>query len=410
MTKQSQQKARVAAWLALPVAALLVAYLATRQPAQAQQAAAVDHSQHGISAADDARGAVLLPADQARRIGVTFAVAEMAPMAHEIRTLGQVTFDERRVSVVSLKVDGWVERLHVDFTGQRVSRGAPLLTIYSPMLVAAQEELLLARRLAADVAGGTAETRDQAASLVTAARRRLEHWDVHSSEIAKIERTGQAQRAITLRAPSTGVVVEKNVLEGQRVMAGEAIYRLADLGTVWVEGEVFERDVSVVRLGQAVTVHIDALAGEALTGRITYVHPVLTQQTRTSRVRVELSNRDGRLKPGMYATVLWHASGAVPALSVPRTAVIATGQRNLVFVKRADGMLEPRVVAIGAASPDRVQILSGLTAGDSVVRSATFLLDAESNLGTLLGGMGDMPGMDLTAPTTREKPDAHTNH
>jgi RND family efflux transporter MFP subunit len=213
--------------------------------------------------------------------------------------------------------------------------------------------------------------------------------------------------------------VEKNVLQGQRVMAGDALYRIADLTTVWVEGEVFERDLPSGRLVQLVQVGMDALPGSTRQGRITYIYPTLNPETRTSRVRVALANPGLRLKPGMYATLHWHGVGLASALTVPRAAVLSTGQRHLLFVQRPDGMLEPRLVQIGLATEDRVQILSGVNRGDSVVRSATFLVDAESNLGTLLGGMGDMPGMDMTAPTsgssktpppTTKQPEDHSAH
>jgi multidrug efflux pump subunit AcrA (membrane-fusion protein) len=268
------------------------------------------------------------------------------------------------------------------------------------MLVTAQEELLLARRLEVEVAGGSEDARRGAADLASSSRRRLAYWDIADSDIARIERTGEVQRTLTLRAPVSGFVIEKSVLEGQRIMAGDALYKIADLSTVWLEGDVFEQDLASVRLGQSVTADLEALPGESFRGRITYVYPTLDADTRTARVRVELANPGLRLKPGMYATFRLTGAGRAGALNVPRTAVLSTGERNLVFVKRPDGMLEPRLVAIGVASDDRIEILRGLAAGDTVAASATFLIDAESNLGTALGGMGDMPGMDMTAPTT----------
>lgn len=403
-TKAPGRRAGVSRWTlyaAVPLLALVIAYFATRKPQQ-PEAAAEDHSQHGSTTVATAAQGVMLTADQERRIGVTYAVAAMTPLGREIRTVGQVTYDETRVTTISLKVDGWVEQLHVNFDGQPVGVGTPLLAIYSPMLVTAQEELLLAKRLEAQVAGGGRDARADAASLLSASRRRLAYWDVPQGDIERIESSGQVQRTITLRSKVSGFVVEKNVLKGQRVMAGEPLYRIADLRTVWVDGDVFERDLSSVRLGQQVTAELDALPGRRLIGRITYLYPTLNTETRTARVRVELANPGTQLKPGMYATLVWIGSGVVSALSVPRSAVVSTGERNLVFVKRSDGMLEPRLVRVGISTSDRVQILSGLAVGDTVVRSATFLVDAESNLGSALGGMGDMPGMDLAAPKKPE--------
>jgi len=384
--------------VSIPLAAIVAVYFATL--GSKQEAEVVGHG-HG-TARDSARP-VMLSSDEAKRIGVTYAVASVGALSREIRTVGQVTFDERRVKVISPKVDGWVERLYVDFTGQAVEAGAPLLAIHSPMLVTAQEELLLAKRLQSEVANGSEDARGSAAELVSSSRRRLAYWDIAASDIARIESTAQVQRTLTLHSPVSGFVVEKNVLQGQRIMAGDPLYRIVDLSTVWMEGEVFEQDLPSVRLGQRVTADLEALPGQAFRGRITYVYPTLNADTRTARVRVEVPNPGLRLKPGMYATFRLTGSGRASALSVPRTAVLSTGERNLVFVKRPDGMLEPRLVVLGMATDDRIEILHGVSAGDTVVASATFLIDAESNLGTALGGMGDMPGMDMTAPTKARK-------
>jgi membrane fusion protein, copper/silver efflux system len=390
---------------ALPIVAIAAVYLATRDR-QTIKAASPDsaggHDHSAMLGPTASAQPITLSASDAHRIGVTFAVAEVQPLEREIRTVGQVTFDESRVTAISLKVDGWIERLYVNATGQGVRAGAPLLAVYSPMLITAQEELFLAKRLVADVADGASEARANATSLLTSARRRLGYLGIAEVDIDQLESSGEVQRAITLRVPSHGFVVEKNVLEGQRVMAGDALYRIADLRTVWLEGEVFERDVTALRLGESVAAELDAIPGRTYRGRIAYIHPTLDPDTRTSRVRIELPNRDLRLKPGMYATLMWSAPAAGASVSVPRSAVVSTGQRHLVFVRRADGKLEPRLVEIGIATDDRIEILRGIKAGDRVVASATFLVDAESNLGTLLGGMGDMPGMDMTSPTKPE--------
>lgn len=386
---------------AIPAAALAAAYLATRSPGQ-PVAPTDEHAGHGVAQAASAAHPVTLSAVDAQRIGVTYAVATLAPLEREIRTVGQVTFDETGVTTISTKIDGWIEVLHANFEGQPIAHGAPLFAIYSPMLVTAQEELLLAKRLVSEVAGASPEARQNAASLMESARRRLAYWEVSPTDLAGIERSGEIRRTITMRSQVSGFVVTKSVLQGQRVMAGDPLYRVADLRTVWVEGEVFERDLQAVRLGQSVTVEVDALPGRARRGRITYIYPTLNPETRTTRVRVELPNSGLQLKPGMYATLRWPAGVSSATLTVPRSAVISTGQRNLLFVKRPDGMLEPRDVRLGAATATRIAILSGLVVGDTVVSSATFLLDAESNLGALLGGMGNMPGMDMTTPKKPE--------
>ena len=387
-------------YLAVPLFALAAVFF---MRGESTRPAAAEHA-HGAVVSPEGGQPVALSADEANRIGVTYDTVTSGPLTREVRTVGQVTFDETRVKAISLKIDGWVERLYVDFTGQSLTAGAPLLEIYSPMLVTAQEEFLLAKRLGGDVAAGTPDAVRSADELLRSARRRLVHWDIPERDIAEIERTGEVRRTLTLRAPVGGVVVEKLVLSGQRIMAGETLYRVADLSVVWVEGEVFEQDLAAVHTGLPVTAEFESFPGERWSGRIAYVYPTLNPDTRTARVRVELPNPGRRLKPGMYAMFLFTSPRRGDALSVPRSAVLSTGERSLVFVRREDGRLEPRTVRVGAAAGDRVEVLAGLTAGETIVASATFLIDAESNLGTALGGMGNMPGMDMTAPTPAPPP------
>jgi Cu(I)/Ag(I) efflux system membrane fusion protein len=290
-----------------------------------------------------------------------------------------------------------VERLFADYTGRYVRAGEPLLALYAPMAVATQQELVLARRLERDVAAGTPEAQASARSAVDAARQRLRLWEVPEETVAEVERTGAVQRTVTLRTPFAGYVIEKSVLLGQRVMPGDPLYKVADLSVVWLEGEIFERDLPALRVGGEAMATFQALPGTERRGRIRYIYPTLNPETRTARVRVELANRDLALKPGMYATLRF--SGPIAeGLSVPRSAVVVTGRRNLVFLKAADGRFVPREVELGITADDRAQILGGLAAGDTVVASATFLIDAESNLGSQLGGMGNMPGMDMAPP------------
>ena len=388
------------------VGAGTVAWYATRDRGAAASMASdtTGHADHGAAPAPATANPVMLTRDGAERIGVTYATVERTPLAREVRTVGIVTYDETLVKAISPKIDGWVEQLYVNYTGQAVGRGTPLFSIYSPMLVTAQEELLLAQRLARDVADGSPDAQRSANDLLVSARRRLAYWDVPAEDIAAIERSGQVRRTVTLRSPVSGFVVDKPVLSGQRIMAGDAVYRIADLSTVWVEGEVFEQDAPLARVGARVTLEFTALPGTERMGRVSYVYPTLNQQTRTLRVRVALSNPGTTLKPGMYATLRLTEASNSPVLTVPRSAVLATGTRTLVFVRDSAGMLVPRDVSLGQASETRVRVLSGLTAGEVVVASATFLIDAESNLGAAMGGMANMPGMQMGAPTDAPAP------
>lgn len=401
--------------LALAAAIGLVAVFARRGADPAGTMAGMEGMEgmagHGAPAGGDSLQPVRLAPADVRRIGVTFAEATRTSLGQPVRAAAEVRYDETTVTTVTLKVDGWVERLYVDFTGRTVRRGEPLLDLYSPMLVTAQQELVLARALGDDVRTGTDDARRGAGELAEAARRRLRYWDVPEEAIARVERTGEPSRTVTLRAPAGGVVLDKPVVQGQRVMAGEPLLRLADLSRVWVEGDVFERDLPAVRMGQTATVEFQALPGETRTGRIAYVYPVMDPATRTARVRVELANPGMTLKPGMYATLRFTPAGD-SVLTVPRAAVLVTGERTLVFLKRPGGTFEPRLVVLGRTTEDRAEILQGLAAGDSVVASGTFLVDAESNLGTVMGGMGDMPGMPIRAPgdsTGRPAPTPRTD-
>jgi Cu(I)/Ag(I) efflux system membrane fusion protein len=388
---------RVATYVVVLGVAIGGVYYATRSRG-ATAAPAAGHNHSGAAPGAAVGRSVMLTPSEAQRIGVTYATATVGPFGQEVRTVAQVTFDETTVKTIAPKIDGWVEQLVVDATGQYVARGQPLFTIYSPMLVSAQEELLLAKQLQVDVAGASADARASASDLLISARRRLAYWDIPESEIAEIERSGAVRKTLTIRAPAGGYVLEKNVLAGQKIMGGEALYKVADLSTVWLEGEVFEQDLASVRVGQTVHADLEALPGEQRTGRIAYIYPTLSPDTRTVRVRVVVTNADLRLKPGMYATIRIAGTERANVLTVPRSAVLSTGERSIVFVREAGGQLTPREVTIGASSDDRIEVLRGLAAGQTVVASATFLIDAESNLGTALGGMGNMPGMDVTTP------------
>ena len=387
---------RILRWTVIGLAVVL-AVLATWWFTRRPTAPAMPNSS---TASDSSRSPVILTPSDAARIGVTYATAERAALGGEIRSVGLVTSDETRVTTIAPKFDGYVEQLFVAFTGQSVAAGAPLLRIYSPMLVTAQEELLLAKKLSVDVSRASTNAGDatrDAESLLSSARRRLRNWDIPEEDIARIERTGEVTKTLTLRSPVYGVVIQKNVLGGQRIMAGDAVYQVADLREVWVEGEVFERDLPMVRVGLNVVVDFAAMPGRPRHGRIVFVAPILSTDTRTVKIRVALQNSDLALKPGMYATIRIAATARAAVLQVPRSAVLVTGERTLVFVRGTDGTLTARSVVLGQATDERIEILRGLTEGETVVASATFLVDAESNLGSAIGGMGNMSGMDAAS-------------
>lgn len=338
----------------------------------------------GTQGAVDTTGQVLrhpvrLTSAQERALGVVYATVKRQPVTRTIRTVGEIQAPESRLADVTLKVDGFVEELLVAATGEPVRKGQPLLTVYSPMLVSAQEELLTAARLLAQVDASSAEAYRNAQSMLESARRRLASWDIGATQIAELERSGTVQRTVTIRSPAAGVVLEKEVVRGQKVMSGMRLYRIADLNEVWVEGEVFEQELRFVHPAVEAHIEVAAYPGQHLMGRVAFVYPTIDRESRTNRVRIVLPNPGLRLKPGMFATIYVDVPlGEV--LMAPANAVIVTGNRNVVFVREADGTLMPREVVVGSRLDDRVEILDGLKAGESIVASANFLVDAESQL------------------------------
>ena len=326
------------------------------------------------------RVAVQISPERQQLIGVAFGQVEVRPLHHLLRSVAKIAYDETKIVDVNTKFPGWVEKLDVDFEGKPVRKGSPLFSIYSPELVAAQEEYLLA--LKADNLFAPAQGIPAGAAgnpLLEGAKKRLLLWDISEAQIERLEQTQTPLRTMVFSAPFTGYVIEKNVLRGQYVMPGETLYRLADISTIWVLADVYEYELPLVSEGQTVTVELPYLPGESLTGKITYIYPYLADMTRTAKVRVELPNRDFRLKPDMYGTISIHLDlGA--RLSVPSSAVLDSGTRRLVFIDRGEGYLEPREVKLGIKAGDFYEVTAGLKDGEKVVTSANFLIDSESLL------------------------------
>jgi Cu(I)/Ag(I) efflux system membrane fusion protein len=324
-----------------------------------------------------------VPVDRpaAKRLGITFARAAMRPIAGGTRVVGTLTYAEPRQEYVNARVMGWVEKLYANYEGKSVRQGEALLALYSPELLSAQEEYLSAKRLGDS-------------SLVAAARRRLTLWNIPEDQIELLDKTGKAQRTLLMRAPISGEIAQKNVIEGQAVQAGDNLFLIADRSLLWGDLAVFESDARMLRVGLPVELKVDALPGRMYQGRVTFIHPTLDTTTRTLTARVEVRNRDGRLRPGMYVTARL-APAATERLAVPLTAVLPTGTRQLVFVNRGDNQFVPREVETGARSDSLVEIVSGVKPGDEVVASATYLLDSESNLAAAMQGLMLQMGMGL---------------
>ncbi len=318
---------------------------------------------------------------EAARLGITFAKATERPVRHSVRAVGILKYAEPSLVYVNARVSGWVERLFADYVGKQVARGEPLVALYSPELVSAQEEYLLARRLGDD-------------TLAAGARRRLALWDIPPDQFDSLEARGTVSRTLLLRAPRSGEVVEKSVIEGQAVQAGTNLFLIADRRMVWADLAIFEQDAPAVRVGTPASVTLDALPGRTFHGRVTFIHPQLDDKTRTLTARLEVANRGGELRPGMYAAAELVPAGR-RAVSVPLTAVLPTGTKDIVFVNRGDGRFLPREVKVGMRGDSLVEIAEGLKAGEEVVASAAFLLDSESNLAAAVQGIMLQMGMGL---------------
>src|SRR5438132_1525750 len=336
-------------------------------------------------------GTIFIPAATRQLIGVRTAPVSYAPLAQEIRAVGTVEYDERKLTKVNLRVSGWIEQVFINAIGQSVRAGQPMLTLYSPDLLATQDEYLLALKAQAQLEDSPlAEARQDAAALVASARERLRLWNLNDEQIAAVERRGKAERVLTVYAPSSGIVLKRQALPGNYVEPGTTLYELADLSTVWIHGDIYGSEITAVRLNQSAEVTFEAYPGETFRGKVAYIYPYLNEATRTVRVRMEFANPHLKLKPGMYGNVMLHVD-AGRRLVVPKEAVLDSGLRQLVFLDLGQGVYQPYPVKLGRRSQDYVEVLEGIKEGDRVVTSANFLLDAESKLASA-GGMQAMMG------------------
>jgi RND family efflux transporter MFP subunit len=336
--------------------------------------------------------AVRIPPERQQLIGVKFASVESGGGSRTIRTVGKVTADETRIGHVHTRVDGWIEKVFTDFTGAAVSKGQPMLTIYSPEMLASQQELLLARRerdlmqanpLASAAAHGEA--------LFDAARRRLQLWDLSEDQIQHVLGTGQPIRSVAVKAPMSGFVTARNAFPNQRVTADTDLYTITDLSRVWVMASVFESDIAAVRIGSLARITFEGDSAPPIAARVTYIQPGVDPTTRTLQVRLDAANPGTRMKPDMFVSVEFGI--ATPAqLTVPLDAVVDSGNHQTVFIDLGNGYLEPRAVTVGGRFGDRIAITSGLAAGERIVASGTFLVDSESRLKAAAADMGPSTG------------------
>ena len=335
-----------------------------------------------------AAGTIKVSTEKVQKLGVRTEAAQLRVLDRVVRAAGRVEPDERRIYAVSPKFEGYVERLHVNVTGQPVGRGQPLFEVYSPELVSAQREYAIAAQGVESLKGADATAQAGMQQLAESSLARLKNWDISEAQVKALAQSGETKRTLTFRSPVAGIVSEKKALQGMRFMPGEALYQIADLSSVWVVADVFEQDIGLVKTGTSAKVRINAYPDKLFEGRIGYVYPTLNADTRTVPVRVELANPGLLLKPAMFAQVELPVAAKGSVVTVPLSAVIDSGTRQVVLVQQGEGRFVPREVRLGARSEAHVEVLAGIKDGEQVVVVANFLIDAESNLKAALGGLG----------------------
>lgn len=326
-------------------------------------------------------GTVAVSPDKIQTLGVRTEAVSRRTIARTIQAVGTVAVDERRQFVVAPKFEAWIDTLKADTTGAAVKKGQPLMEVYSPELVLAQQEYDIARR-----GGG-------GAALAEASLQRLRNLDVAEADVDRLRKGGKVSRTLTYRSPADGVIIEKTAVQGMRLMPGETLYRIADLSNVWLIADVFEQDLAYVKPGQPAKAAIASLPGKTFDGTVSFVYPTLAAGSRTAKVRIELPNPDGLLRPNLYATVRLDGDGrSGETLAIPDSALLDTGARQAVLVEAGEGRFQPRAVKAGTRADGYVQILSGLSEGEKVVVRANFLIDSEANLRSALGAFGGAAG------------------
>jgi len=335
---------------------------------------------------EGAPGTVKVSADRIQMLGVRTEPVSRRSLARVVRAVGAIEINERGQHTVAPKFEGWIEKLHVNTTGQAVARGQPLAEVYSPELVSAQREYLIAYGATKSLSGAGTDAQAGVQQLATAALERLRNWDISEQQLTRLREGGEPRRTLTLTAPASGVIIKDPPVAGMRFMPGEALFRIADLSRVWLIADVFEQDLPLVRVGTRGSITVSAYPDKTFPGEVTFIYPTLNTETRTARVRIELANPQGQLKPGMYGTVRIDAGPKREVLAVPDSAVIDSGTKQVVLVALGEGRFEPRDVKLGARGEGFVEVLSGVKDGESVVTRANFLIDSESNLKAALSG------------------------
>jgi RND family efflux transporter MFP subunit len=330
---------------------------------------------------------VKISPDKQQLIGVRTATVQREPLVRTVRTTGQLTADETRISHVHVKINGFIDKVFVDYVGQLVRKGQPLFTVYSPDLVATEQEYLIARRGASTLANSDfKEVSEGSQSLLRSARERLKLWDISDAQIRKLDTTGEISRTMTFYSPVSGFVMDRKAFPQTAVTPDMDLYQITDLSKIWVNADVYEYEVPFVKVGQTAEMQLSYYSGKRYTGKVSYIYPTVDPVARTVKVRIEFPNPKFELKPQMFANVELKINYG-NHIVVPQEAVMDSGDRQYVFVVHDGGTFEPRTIQMGPKLDGKVTVLSGLQPGDTIVTSGNFLIDSESRLKSAMGGM-----------------------
>ena len=333
------------------------------------------------AAADGPAGTVKIDAVVTQNIGVRTTLAQQKTLTRNIRSIGRVDYDEKRVTRLHPKVDGWIKRLFIDSTGATVRKNSMLMSIYSPQLVSSQQEYLLALKNVEILKDSSfPDIRNGALSLARSSRERLQLLDVPKHQLRDLREKGKIIQNLHIHSPFDGIVIKVGVRQGQYVTPATELYTIADLSRIWVYVDIYEDEIPWVQVGDMADMNVTGIPGRTFSGKVTYIYPYLDAKTRTNKVRLEFANPDLSLKPEMFAHVSLKASRQIDAVVVPSEAIVRTGGREQVFISKGAGKFEPRIVKLGIEADSEVQIIEGLKAGELVVTSAQFLIDSDSKL------------------------------
>lgn len=348
------------------------------------------------SAGGNKDGIVTIDPAMVQNIGVKTEMIMKRKLTYTIRTTGTADYDEEKQTVITTKFSGWIDKLYANYTGEYVQKGEPLFEIYSPDLVAAQEEYLQSIKYGNSMRGANDSTvRTEAKTLLNSATEKLQYWDISDAQIEELRKSGIVKRMLTIYSPFSGTIIEKDIYEGMQAQAGMNLLKLADISQMWIYADIYENEMPWIKLGEEAVIHLPSMPGKAIAAKVSYIYPFVQDQTRTIKVRLSISNMQQELKKDMYVSVEIIPTVSLYALAIPEQSVIHSGMRNIAVLSLGGGKFKPVDITLGVLANGYYQVLGGLNEGDMIVTSSQFLIDSESNLKSAANEMGSMPGMNM---------------